>query len=265
MRAAAMCLVLAACPLLTEAADPEDVTFKARDGLVLTATYSPPAEPKAACVVLLHMLCGKRQDWNDLVPDLRKAGYAVLAIDMRGHGDSKAGGKVDMEELDDKKAEPICAQMAQDVAAAVAYLKGREEVDSTRIVLIGGSIGANVALNHAARDASVRSVVLLSPGLEYMGIKTKDAMKSCVKRPVLLVASSPDTESVKCVEALVNVAKGSKTVQSKIFDSKLTMGPNGQPLMPHGTGLLTAEKETIPLVLQWLADTAPAHLPAGGK
>lgn len=265
MRVTSLCLALAVCPLFAEGTDPEDVTFKARDGFVLTATYSPPAEPKAACVVLLHMYCGRRQDWDPLVPKLREAGYAVLALDMRGHGDSRAGGKVDMEKLEGRKAEALCAQFTQDVAAAIAFLKGKEEVDATRIVLIGGSIGANVALNHAARDASVRSVVLLSPGLDYMGVETKSAMKSCVKRPVFLLASRPDSESAACVEALSDVAKGSKTVQTKVFDTKLQMGPDGQPLMPHGTGLLAAEKETIPLVLQWLADTAPAHPAAGGK
>ncbi len=244
--------------------EPEEVTLKARDGFELIATYIPPAKEHAAGVILMHMYCGKRQDWEPLLAGLKEAGYAVLAFDFRGHGQSKAGGKVDIEKLSDKKAEALCAGLALDAAAAAAFLDGRPEVDASRLALIGGSVGANVCLNHAVRNPAVKAIVLLSPGLDYLGIESKSAMKACANRPIFMLASRPDVDSVKCVETLADVAKGKKNIESRIFDSKLQLGPNG-PVLPHGTDLMTAEPETVPAVLQWLETTLPPIAEEAGK
>ena len=47
----------------------------------------------------------------------------------------------------------------------------------TSIGLAGASIGANLALLDAADDPGVMSVALLSPGIDYRGLRTEAAMK----------------------------------------------------------------------------------------
>jgi alpha-beta hydrolase superfamily lysophospholipase len=46
------------------------------------------AEDAAPVIMLLHMLNSNRGAWEATIPDLRAAGYALLNIDMRGHGAS---------------------------------------------------------------------------------------------------------------------------------------------------------------------------------
>ena len=56
---------------------------------------STPPKADAPVIMLLHMLNSNRAAWDPLIPDLLAAGYALLNIDMRGHGDS--GGTRDWD------------------------------------------------------------------------------------------------------------------------------------------------------------------------
>ena len=259
-----ICLVLAVLSIVcgTASADePEVLSLKARDGFVLAATYQAPPTKPGGCVVLVHMLSGRRQDWGDFPAELAKAGWGVLALDMRGHGESKAGGKVDIEKLNERTAAPLCAKMPLDVEAAVEFVRQREDVKPDRIVVIGASIAANSALQVAARSPAVAAVALLSPGLDYLGVTTADAMRKCTRRKVLMVAAALDEPSAECVTTLAKIAKGSPSVQSRVFDTKLSMGANMQPEVPHGTDLLRLEPELRPLLMKWLAETFPPAEP----
>ena len=68
----------------------ETITLQAADDINLVADFYPAptdsAEPPV--VMLLHMLNSNRSAYEPLIPDLHEAGYAILNIDMRGHGDS---------------------------------------------------------------------------------------------------------------------------------------------------------------------------------
>ena len=58
--------------------------------------------------------------------------------------------------------------------------------------LAGASIGANLAVLAAADDPTVRSLALLSVGLDYRGLRLEAALKKFGARPALLVASQED-------------------------------------------------------------------------
>jgi len=82
---------------------------------------------------------------------LTRKGIAVLRYDKRGVGQST--GSMEMATTMD---------LASDAQCAVAYLKSRKEVDSTRIGVIGHSEGAMIAPAVAASSARVAWVVLLA-------------------------------------------------------------------------------------------------------
>ena len=71
------------------------IDLTAQDGLSLKATFYPAkgAEPTAPALLLLHMAYGDRRAWHSFAQAAQDAGYAVLALDSRGHGES-AGEKV---------------------------------------------------------------------------------------------------------------------------------------------------------------------------
>ncbi|MBI2142241.1 hypothetical protein HYU15_01975, partial [Candidatus Woesearchaeota archaeon] len=58
-------------------------SFTTDDGFVIKGNYYRADGSKA--VLLLHMLGKDRYDYNALAQQLQEQGYAVLAIDFRGH------------------------------------------------------------------------------------------------------------------------------------------------------------------------------------
>ena len=164
------CAVLLVSTL--NAASGRRVTFRAEDGGTLTGVYYEASQRPAAAVLLLHMQGRSPADWDVAAAQLADAGFAVLALEFRGVED--AGG------------------YAADVRGAKAFLRGRPDALSSAIGVAGASIGANVALIDAADDPAVASIALLSPGLDYKGLRIEGAMKKYGARPALFISSTKD-------------------------------------------------------------------------
>lgn len=199
------------------------------DDVRLAGTYlSPETERQVPGVILLHMLGRSRQDWLSFAQRLQAEGYAVLAIDLRGHG--KSGG------------EQNYTSMRKDAAAAFAWLVQRPVVDMRRIGVVGASIGANIGLDFAASQLTLRSIVLLSPGLDYRGVTTEDAIVQYGARPLLIVASNEDTYAADSSRKLDSMAQGKHELQ--MFDGAA-----------HGTDMLESSIGLTNLLLSWLQET----------
>jgi len=93
--------------------------------------------------------------FTQLAGSLANDGAVVLRYDKRGVGQS--GGRTEAATLDD---------YAEDAIAAVKWLEKRPDVDARRIVLVGHSEGAAVALLAAARENDIDGVVSIAgPGV----------------------------------------------------------------------------------------------------
>ena len=210
----------------------ERMTIEAADGLLLQATLLRPitSAPNPS-VILLHMLGDDRTVWGEvgLAADLVAAGYAVLVVDLRGHGET--GGAQDWT---------LAADDLGRVWDAFAV-----RADETRTAVVGASIGANMALRLGAERPDVVGVALLSPGLEYRGVTTADQLAVYGDRPLLLVASEDDPYSADSVRALAEVASGA-TVH--IFDAA-----------GHGTNMFAAAPELSGLIIGWLDEHVAAR------
>ena len=216
----------------------ETVTFATSDGWEIYATRWNAGEGNPAAV-LLHMLPADRRSYDDFGSKLAAAGFNVLALDSRGHGDSlKHNGKVERYTGfgDDEHGSSV-----RDVAAAKTFL-AEKGADASRMVIVGASIGANFALNYAASDADVRAVVLLSPGLNYRGVTTVEAMSAYGGRPAYLVASDEDSYAADTVGKLHEIAGGSELALFKDAG--------------HGTNIFQAEPSLADTLVTWLAAQA---------
>jgi pimeloyl-ACP methyl ester carboxylesterase len=112
-------------------------------------------------IVLLHgsSVYGRRLPlYPALAYELSRAGYHVLAIDLRGFGESD-----DPAVLDDAASWDFPA----DAIAAVDSLLRWAPVDSSRVYLMGHSFGAGAALAAAQRDARIAKVVMIGPTRRY--------------------------------------------------------------------------------------------------
>jgi alpha-beta hydrolase superfamily lysophospholipase len=214
---------------LRAASAPQRVTVRTDDGLQLAATfYEAPARP-APAVVYVHQLQKSRADWDALATELAANGMAGLAIDLRGHGESP-GSPQDYN------------GMVQDVRAARRFLAARSEVVPGRLGIAGASIGATLGALVAADEASVVSLALLSPSMDYRGLRLDAAMKKYAARPALLVASDNDGYSARTVKDLQKAGGG-------VREALLL------PLAGHGTALLSADAELGRRLLEWFRRT----------
>jgi pimeloyl-ACP methyl ester carboxylesterase len=136
----------------------------------------------------LGRLGGTRTTAGEVADDVDRPGPA-------GHGRSVEGTPVAQDS--DYLA------MVYDVEASVAWLRSN---GVTEVSCVGASLGANLCLAAAARDPSIVNVVLLSPGLNYHGVKA--SMDGYGDRPVLFVASADDTYGAKTVGILEAKAMG---------------------------------------------------------
>jgi pimeloyl-ACP methyl ester carboxylesterase len=86
---------------------------------------------------------------------LTKKGYAVFRYDDRGT--AKSGGEFEGATSPD---------FASDAASALAYLKTRKDIDTSKIALAGHSEGAMLAAMIAANDSSINAIIMLAgPGI----------------------------------------------------------------------------------------------------
>ncbi len=205
------------------------IEIEAEDGLSLVGTfYAPDGQSSPAPgVILLHMLWSDRSSWENFAMQLHEAGYAVLAMDFRGHGET--GGDVDWDKA------------VADVQSTWDYLEEIQAVDNERRAIVGASIGANVALSAAALEPAVRTVVLLSPGGDYAGVKTHNPMIAYGERSVLIAASEQDSYAADSSLRLEGLAAGK---------AELIMYPGSG----HGTIMLEREPDLPDLIISWLDD-----------
>ncbi len=215
-------LPAAAGPILA----PQPAEIPGAEGLTLRGTFHPAGSPPAPGVLLLHMYGGSRVDWEGFAAALQQTGFTILAIDLRGHGET--GGAEDWS----------LAQ--QDVAAAYAWLASHEGVDRQHVGVVGASIGANLALVQGAHDTSVDAVALLSPGLDYFRVTIDGLIEEYGPRPIFLAASEEDTYSAETVRALAQTAAGE--VELAIYSGA-----------GHGTAMLLSEPDLTDRLIAFLA------------
>jgi pimeloyl-ACP methyl ester carboxylesterase len=122
----------------------EDVAIPTADGVTLRGWYIPSRN--GAAIIALHGSDANRAQLLWHAQALSEKGYGVLLFDLRAHGES------------DGTVFPV-TDASPDVTAAVAYLRSRKEIDPERIGAVGLSLGAEVILQAAAEDASLKALV----------------------------------------------------------------------------------------------------------
>ena len=205
---------------------PEIINISASDGLTLAADFyrSSPEQPS---VLLLHELYSNRSGWSQLTQRLIEAGFNVLAVDLRGWGQTRG-------EINWRQAET-------DVASWLAWLREAAGVRGDGIVVIGSSMGASLALTGCASDADCRSAIALSPGWSSYGISVRDAFaEDFGERPVLLIYTERDRWPAQAIPRIQEIAS-----EAVVYDVL--------PGNAHGFRMLNASAETLlPRIVDWV-------------
>ncbi len=129
--------------------------------------FPKPVAERPPAVVLIHGFSGDRKIMSTLARRLAENGYAVLAIDVNGHGENRNpfnGGEAENDYLRDN------------VKKAVDFLRNSDRVDGSRIVVIGHSMGAGAALDYATHDPNLKGAVMISGGWVLGPERPKNAL-----------------------------------------------------------------------------------------
>jgi dienelactone hydrolase len=132
-----------------------DVIFSTPDGVRLAAWYVPGTNH--AAVILMHGSHGTRTSEVPYLRFLADAGYSVLAVDARGHGES--GGETNA----------LGWYGDRDVAGAYRYLSRQPGIDPHRIAGLGLSMGAEELLRATAEGIPLAAVVADGAGASTSG------------------------------------------------------------------------------------------------
>ena len=127
----------------------EPVTFETSDGLALSGWFvAAPGRSPRVTVLVFNGNAGNRAYRAPLAAALHGHGLQVLLVDYRGYGGNPGA--------------PTEKGLAADSRAARTYLAGRSDVDASRIVYFGESLGTAVAVALAVEHPPA-ALVLRSP------------------------------------------------------------------------------------------------------
>lgn len=138
--------------------DHREYSIAARDHLRLYAQrWSPNADPRGV-ICLVHGLGEHSGRYAYVAGCLASAGYAVVAIDLRGHGRSDGP----------RGHSPSNDQLMDDISRLVE--SGRSLYPAHPLFLYGHSLGGSLVLNFALRSKPLAAgLVVTSPGLVVGG------------------------------------------------------------------------------------------------
>jgi uncharacterized protein len=129
----------------------EEVIFTTADGHRLAGWFLPAGGDSPATVIVFNGNAGNRANRAPLAQALTREGLSVLLFDYRGYGGNPGS--------------PSENGLLADARAARAYLASRPDVDASRIIYYGESLGTGVAVALAAESASggPAGLILRSP------------------------------------------------------------------------------------------------------
>jgi dienelactone hydrolase len=243
----AACLFSCGKPGVTQAQTRRDVSIATADGVSLSATVYP-AGPGAPGLVLVHALGSTRHAWDNFARKAQQAGYSAVSFDVRGHGQSitRNGGEISYRNF--KTTDWL--GVLDDIDAARGFLVA-SGADAKNTVVVGASIGANLAIHYAVKHVDVPAIVMISPGLDYKGVTTRGEIVEFGERPVLLMTSTGDSYSATSCNALKAAAPGHCEFREYAGTA-------------HGTDLLDASRTALEQIFVWLKPIIGPEAKNGG-
>jgi pimeloyl-ACP methyl ester carboxylesterase len=220
-------------PAISRQPDPNRVTFSSADGVELVGTWLPATgQPDAPAVLLVHAFSRDRREWEPFQAALRGRGLSILAIDLRGHGEStrKKGRSISVTPglLRSPQAFP------RDVEAACRWLKER----TRQIGVFGWQVGANLAVLASANGWADVAVAISASTSNLAEIAGGRATRP---RKTLLIASAGDPGREASAQSLH---------KDGVEPKKLIIYSGAA----HARALLESNKAALDESIAWLAD-----------
>lgn len=156
-------------------------------------------------LVLLHGAGANAHWWDHLAPALAEH-YHVAALDFRGHGDS------------DFPEELVPGAFRDDLEALLEHLA------APRAALIGHSLGAHVAIGHAAAGGSPCALVLIDPARGVSATRRRATRLALSLRPTY----ASREEALRRFQFLPGPADVSEALRAAVAAHSVREEPDGR-------------------------------------
>ena len=204
MRLIASLAVLAglSLPALAAGDEIESMRVETKDKFILKGDFwKPRKKGRSPAALLIHDTLRDRSDYTAIAKNLNKRGFAVLSIDLRGHGQS-ATEEFSFAKLDEEKQNIAWTLAIRDLEACTTWLRKREDVHMSNLSLVAHGSSSILAARYAERDENVRCVALIAPTADDLAKDLPRTLKKIAGMPTLVVTEKNGREdAVRLVEA----------------------------------------------------------------
>ncbi|HEY3935257.1 MAG TPA: alpha/beta fold hydrolase [Gemmatimonadales bacterium] len=190
-----------------------EVTLTGPGGITLGGTLTIPIGARRRVPAVVTITGSGQQDRDEYIPvaggyrpfrqvadTLGRRGIAVLRLDDRTVGLS--GGALG-----------TTADYADDIRAAVAYLRTRSDIDGDRLALVGHSEGGVIAPMVAATDHRLKGIVLLAGTAEKGSDVIHYQQRNAIEGDPSIPASARDSLIRAAAVAVDSIARTSRWLQ----------------------------------------------------
>jgi pimeloyl-ACP methyl ester carboxylesterase len=190
----------------------KEIVTVAKDGFTIKSTLTYPKaknQKDFPTVVLLHSLGYNSQWWGDLQANLLEKGYAVLAIDLRGHGKSIYNSKLSKTSWKSMKNSGY-AKYPEDIISVINTVneENTKRAFFNNWALVGADIGASAGV--IASDylpVKPKTIVMISPVVKTKGLYIPVNLAHLDNVDILSISGTDDTDSKEAAKYLQKFAQ----------------------------------------------------------
>lgn len=227
----------------------KDISVTSADGFSIKATFEYPKvknKKEYSTVVLLHSLGYSSEWWENLPQELIDQGYAVLKIDLRGHGKSVFNSK--LVRLSWKNmTNSSYAKYPDDVIRVIESIK-KENTKKTFFnnwAIVGSDIGGNTAILASEKlKNKPKTIVLLSPTIDIRGLYTPVKLANLTDTDIFSISGTGDVAGEKAQEYLRKFAQAEFATYTS--ESRST-----------GMLMLKNDKSLAKIITTWISEYLP--------
>lgn len=190
----------------------KEVISVSKDGFTIKADFAYPKiknQKDFPTVVLLHSLGYNSQWWGNLKQDLLDKGFAVLAIDLRGHGKSIYNSRMAKTSWKSLKNSAYI-KYPEDVIGVINKIN---EENSKRDffsnwAIVGADIGASTGIIAADfYPTKPKTIVMISPVVKTKDLYIPVNLAHLDNTDVLAITGTDDTDSSEAAKYLEKFAQ----------------------------------------------------------
>ena len=185
----------------------KEITATSVDGFTMKGYLEYPKiknQKEFPTVVLLHSIGYSSDWWCNLPQDLLNQGYAVLKIDLRGHGKSVYNSKL-LRTSWSSMTNNAFAKYPDDVIKVIEQVKSEntKKVFFHNWAIVGSDIGASTAILVADKISyKPKTLVLLSPVVETKGLYVPVKLANLDKIDIFSISGTNDNTGHNAQEYL---------------------------------------------------------------